>query len=845
MPGLSDGMMADRHVDEQTAEFMQKEFAIVKQADAEKLNQNSFKVKVDYAQDDPNLLFDEATTKSLEFENGWSRPHVDDSVIVTVRDQLRHLAWLLEQQMATARTYGTRGIAPIPVAAASYALKPEDLEKGLQSQLVASAGPRAAQPCAKPVTKGDDVDLDGVAEGGIGPRAAKPCSQPGSDGLEPDVDLEMREEWATSLAAAAQGEEAPNGGYVAAFEGNGNHVQGVNGAGTPQKEIAAEEPRTASKQKAPHPPQNEGRKSLHDDNHHHYHHGHHQVGKGKSKQTLDEQFQRICREGENFLTPEDVQAVMSKHGQMHCKGHELPLEDFISMMDYLCTCKQNSESGPGERPKSSRRPTSFSSALMDFDTFTFLVNSFEGTAHDGAESRHLLELRRAFHNEAQDHFMLLTKQRIEEKEEATKEPGPRGYMALALDTLPAIMIMLNALVIGISADTCPDCRYWEYVELIFLVFFTGEFVVKIRLFGCRVIMLGIDKWWNYFDLFCIFTAFMDVGITHMNRMLSGTETDMGGLMLIKMLRLARLARLVRLLRFKIFNELKMMVQGVVSGVRVLCWAIVLLFFCIFLLGILMRKMVGEDQPEFSTLPAAMFSLFRCFTDGCVAYNGTPLQERLRFDYGMVWMIGYILVFLFVTIGIFNLIMAIFIDNVVTAHVQRKQQTLGENAARMECKITEVIARRFAETRRVQIEEQMHLTRASFVGALHTSLLNLTPEGREEAFKKKQQEVEEELAGLEDEDIVITKDIFNTWLSDPEVLDLLETIEVETSTKYELFDALDVDSGGELNAEELVSGLMRLRGPISKNDIVATRLKVAYITELIEEICRKLGIDVAD
>jgi hypothetical protein len=291
----------------------------------------------------------------------------------------------------------------------------------------------------------------------------------------------------------------------------------------------------------------------------------------------------------------------------------------------------------------------------------------------------------------------------------------------------------------------------------------------------------------------------------------------------------------------------MMVQGVVSGVRVLCWAIVLLFFCIFVLGILMRKLVGDEQPEFSTLEAAMLKLFRCFTDGCTAYNGTPVQERLRYDYGIVWMIGYILVFLFVTVGIFNLIMAIFIDNVVTAHVQRKQQLLGESSEVMEIRINEVIAKRFALIREndahaKEFMDPEDVETAQVVPSL-SSIKNFTQDGKAQQLQNRQQDALEALAELSAVESVVTKDIFNTWLSDPEVLNLLDEIEVETATKYELFDALDVDSGGELTVEELVSGLMRLRGPISKNDIVATRLKVAYITELIEEICRKLGIDV--
>merc|ERR1711972_783611 len=63
--------------------------------------------------------------------------------------------------------------------------------------------------------------------------------------------------------------------------------------------------------------------------------------------------------------------------------------------------------------------------------------------------------------------------------------------------------------------------------------------------------------------------------------------------------------------------------------------------------------------------------------------------------------------------------------------------------------------------------------------------------------------------------------------------LLEDIEVETSSKHEVFDVLDVDMSGHLTVEELVHGLMTLRGPVSKVDIVAVRLKVRYITSLIE------------
>merc|ERR1712050_717281 len=83
--------------------------------------------------------------------------------------------------------------------------------------------------------------------------------------------------------------------------------------------------------------------------------------------------------------------------------------------------------------------------------------------------------------------------------------------------------------------------------------------------------------------------------------------------------------------------------------------------------------------------------------------------------------------------------------------------------------------------------------------------------------------------------MVTRDVFNTWLMNPDMLNLLEECEIETATKFELFDVLDVDMGGTLGVNELIGGLMRLRGPVSKSDIVAVRLKVRYITELIEEL----------
>ena len=92
------------------------------------------------------------------------------------------------------------------------------------------------------------------------------------------------------------------------------------------------------------------------------------------------------------------------------------------------------------------------------------------------------------------------------------------------------------------------------------------------------------------------------------------------LTMMKVLRLARLARIIRALRFKAFHELKLrlgsfvecihaaescrasrnscrIVMGVFSGLRVIGWAIVLLIFVIYAIGVVLRtaptRQVGE------------------------------------------------------------------------------------------------------------------------------------------------------------------------------------------------------------------------------------------------------------
>eukprot|EP00928_Gymnodinium_smaydae_P005246 TRINITY_DN11800_c0_g1_i3.p1 TRINITY_DN11800_c0_g1~~TRINITY_DN11800_c0_g1_i3.p1 ORF type:complete len:555 (+),score=148.23 TRINITY_DN11800_c0_g1_i3:151-1815(+) len=382
---------------------------------------------------------------------------------------------------------------------------------------------------------------------------------------------------------------------------------------------------------------------------------------------------------------------------------------------------------------------------------------------------------------------------IEEEANAAAELlAKRRGNVLLLDVVPAMIVIANALVIGISSDVLVDHVLWQVVEIFFTTAFTIEAVYKSHLFGCRTYLCGADCFWNWFDLFCILTAYIDLSVAYIIVPIMGSEEpEIGILMLLKMLRLARLSRLIRLLRFKFFAELKMMILGVFSGIRVLFWAIVLLFSIVYLLGVVMRKTIGPAREEFATVFAAMFSVFRCFTDGCATYSGTPMQEMLRMEYGAGFMVAYILVFLLITFGLFNLIMAIFIDNVVSAQGEKRRRELGEATDKTRQRMQDVIQK----------------------------LAGVDPETDAAAMS----------------DLQITREIFQAWMEEQDMLALLEEAGIESSSKYEMFDVLDVDMGGSLGFDEMIDGMMSLRGDVTKTDIVAIRMKVRYATKMVEDL----------
>lgn len=409
----------------------------------------------------------------------------------------------------------------------------------------------------------------------------------------------------------------------------------------------------------------------------------------------------------------------------------------------------------------------------------------------------------------------------------------RVYAAHALEFGPPIVIVLNSIAIALVSDVVADETTGHVVESIFAFIYLIEFLLKIKLLGCRGYFWGENWQWNWFDFLCLLCASLE--FVAMLIQISGIQAApfLDDVTVVRVFRLGQLMRTVRVLKFKMFRELRQITMGIMNGCEVLFWAVVLLFAVIYVFGVVMRNLVGGALDEFNNIPNSMFTLFRCFTDGCAAYDGAPLAERLRSMYGTPFTVGYVCVTMLVAIGIFNMIMAIFLENATTSAARRKQKELGEKAIATEQAIRKIIVqmvdpsvmeragdRRSLASRMTQLFESRSSQRSR-------SRARSPSVGQSaEVFWRTQYEL------LKRSGVTVDRRSFMLWLEEPVFLSVLENAEVDVSNKFDLFDVLDADMGGRLELDEVVTGLMKLRGPVSKSDLVAMRLQVRLLTQQV-------------
>jgi len=217
---------------------------------------------------------------------------------------------------------------------------------------------------------------------------------------------------------------------------------------------------------------------------------------------------------------------------------------------------------------------------------------------------------------------------------------------------------------------------------------------------------------------------------------------------------------------------------------------------------------------FQSLPDSMFTAFRCFTGECINDAGEPMTSLLSQKFGLAFQLGYVMSYMLVTMGIFNVILAVYVDITMKAAKENEAQTAEQHARE---------SIRIARTTRELLKK--------FAAAYHLY------QEMEDASNGETFEIRASAALFTDEElsenIEITKELFLLVIQDRDVQLLMDDLDLPPD-RANLFEIIDADSSGTLHIAELVQGLLKIRGEVNKSDTVAALLATKAAQNMLTE-----------
>jgi len=302
-----------------------------------------------------------------------------------------------------------------------------------------------------------------------------------------------------------------------------------------------------------------------------------------------------------------------------------------------------------------------------------------------------------------------------------------------------------------------------------------------------------------------------------------------------------------------------MVNGVLTGLKTLCWAFVFLLVLVYILGVLMKQLIDgrsfacsvasdvaaaavsqgtpaecsrseeilleHKQLLFSSVFRAMLTVFRCLIGDCSAPDGVPLAPHLMDALGVSFTLGYLVVTCFVLFGVFNLVMAIFVENTLEAarvSQQKRHEARATQDIRVAQELRDIVLRICTKpvdslTTSVSYRMTRRVSRATFMKPLR-HCFSTSADNPADALQ-----LDEDMMQLK-----VSRQVFEEVMSDPKVVQILEDLEIPVTDHAKLFDIMDSNGSGQLDILEIIEGLMKLRGPADKGDVVCSALMVRSV-----------------
>lgn len=399
---------------------------------------------------------------------------------------------------------------------------------------------------------------------------------------------------------------------------------------------------------------------------------------------------------------------------------------------------------------------------------------------------------------------------------------------LFLEPFVALLIMANAILLGIQTDeSLQDWPWWPVIEVGFTGAMLCETIFRVCVLGRNEYFCGVESSWNYFAVFLLTTSIVDIILTFATAENGASSPTQ----LLRAFRLARLTRMFRVFRLKFIKELQLMIKGLVGGLRTLVLAFALLFVVLYIIAVFATITIGRGpeldgtlQNLFRSVPSTMFTAFRCYSGECITEDGLPVALLLSNQFGWFFVLLYVAGYMLVTMGIFNVILAVYVDITMKAARENEARTSEqhERESIRVARLTRELVKKFkiaVETRKNNDEEEDDLSRS--------------PSG----IKARSASGENEEEGPSDQ-IQISKELFLLVIQDRQVQRLMDDLDLPKD-RANLFEALDADSSGALHLAELAQGLLKVRGELKKTDTVATLLATKAVYATLEQMAEQI------
>lgn len=362
-----------------------------------------------------------------------------------------------------------------------------------------------------------------------------------------------------------------------------------------------------------------------------------------------------------------------------------------------------------------------------------------------------------------------------------------------LEGIIIVLIVLNGVFIGVQTDyqatnlTENTPLFFSIVEITFCVAFTTELLVYLLIYRHHFfIMKGWQ--WNLFDVVLVIMQLIEVVgiIANMNHEgdASGSAFNLSFMRMLRILRLFRILRLVRLLKF--IDELAVIISSIGRSFRSLCWTVLLLLMLMYMVGVVLTQIafthrvdmdkdtqgMHEFDQYWGSVLRSVFTLYQATMGGIDwAATITPLESEIS----PLLSVAFCLYIAFVLLAVMNVITGTFVQAAVN------------------------------DAEKDKIQDFLFAAQQAFMGPMARFSSNFSSR----AICPHETSLER-----------------FAYLVEGELSDWLVQLDVKQEDAKLLFYLLDRKCRGQVNTDELIDSLVRLRKGAQYMDI----MKVMYETE---------------